>query len=208
MGLDRAIDITADQRKTVLALLASHLPNTTAWVYGSRVKWTAQVRSPIWIWWCLQLPTQAGQVSDLREAFEESNLPFRVDLFVWDEVPEQFRKTIEVEHVVFAEREEMGVPDDWRSQFRSAKLFWSTRQYVLIAAKPIPSVDMAAGKSQTLEVHFPLNRTQVSGRHNLGASTLAIRLWHGITPCLGNGKIARYYAPEFMAGRARLYRVR
>ena len=45
-------------------------------------------------------PDQERRVSELREAFEESNLPFRVDLFVWDAVPEQFRKQIEAEHVV------------------------------------------------------------------------------------------------------------
>ena len=35
----------------------------------------------------------------LREAFEESDLPFRVDLFVWDRIPEQFKAQIEAEHV-------------------------------------------------------------------------------------------------------------
>ena len=113
MGLDRPIDITTDQRKTVLALLATHLPNTTAWVYGSRVKWTARPESDLDLVVFARLE-QAGRVSDLREAFEESDLPFRVDLFVWDEVPEQFRKQIEVEHVVLVEREKQGVgADDW-----------------------------------------------------------------------------------------------
>ena len=103
-----AIDITAEQRKTVLALLARHLPNTTAWVYGSRVKWTSSPESDLDLV-VFAKPEQERRVSDLREAFEESNLPFRVDLFVWDEVPEQFRKTIEAEHVVLVEREEPGV---------------------------------------------------------------------------------------------------
>ena len=58
-------------------------------------------------------PEQERRVSDLREAFEESNLPFRVDLFVWDEVPEQFRKQIEAEHVVLVEREELRVGSEW-----------------------------------------------------------------------------------------------
>ena len=98
-----AIDITAEQRKTVLALLARHLPNTTAWVYGSRVKWTARPESDLDLV-VFAKPEQERRVSDLREAFEESNLPFRVDLFVWDEVPEQFRKQIEAEHVVLVER--------------------------------------------------------------------------------------------------------
>ena len=105
MRLDRPIDITAEQRKTVLALLASHLPNTTAWVYGSRVKWTSSPKSDLDLV-VFATPEQAGRVSDLREAFEESNLLFRVDLFVWDEVPEQFRRTIEAEHVVLVERRE------------------------------------------------------------------------------------------------------
>ena len=108
-----AIDITAEQRKTVLALLARHLPNATAWVYGSRVKWTARPQSDLDLV-VFATPEQAGRVSDLREAFEESNLAFRVDLFVWDEVPEQFRKKIEAEHVVLVEKEEPGVVGGWR----------------------------------------------------------------------------------------------
>ena len=113
MGLNWPIDITAEQRKTVLALLARHLPNTTAWVYGSRVKWTARPQSDLDLV-VIATPEQAGRVSDLREAFEESNLAFRVDLFVWDEVPEQFRKQIVAEHVVLVERREAGVGGEWR----------------------------------------------------------------------------------------------
>ena len=47
MGIEPAIDITAEQRKTVLSLLEKHLPNTTAWVYGSRAKWTARPQSDL-----------------------------------------------------------------------------------------------------------------------------------------------------------------
>ena len=99
MGLDRAIDITVGQRKAVLALLERQLPNTTVWVYGSRAKWTARPQSDLDMV-VFATPEQASRVSNLREAFEESNLPFRVDLFVWDAVPERFRKQIEAEHVV------------------------------------------------------------------------------------------------------------
>ena len=102
MGLNHAIDISTGQRKTILALLGRHLPNTTAWVYGSRAKWTSHPQSDLDMVVFARLE-QARRVSDLREAFEESNLPFRVDLFVWDEVPESFRKQIEADHVVFSE---------------------------------------------------------------------------------------------------------
>ena len=101
MGVDRAIDITAKQRKIVTDLLERHLPNTTAWVYGSRAKWASRPQSDLDLV-VFATPEQNGRVSDLREALEESSLPFRVDLFVWDTVPKQFRKHIKRDHVVLA----------------------------------------------------------------------------------------------------------
>ena len=112
MGLDRTIDITAEQRTIVLQLLKRHLPNTTAWIYGSRAKWTSRPQSDLDLV-VLATPEQNGRVSNLRQAFEESNLPFRVDLFVWDAVPEQFRKRIKQDHVVLAEREEQAAAGEW-----------------------------------------------------------------------------------------------
>ena len=114
MGLDRPIDIAADQRKTVLALLEKYLPNTTAWIYGSRTQWAARPQSDLDMV-VFATPEQIDRVSSLREAFEESNLPFRVDLFVWDAVPEEFRKHIETGHVVLTEREERGMAGEWQT---------------------------------------------------------------------------------------------
>ena len=113
MGLDRPIDITAQQRKTLLSLLERHLPDTTAWVYGSRVKWTARPESDLDMV-VFATTAQERRVSNLRDAFEESSLPFRVDLFVWDEIPEQFHERIEVEHVVLVEKEEQDGMHKWR----------------------------------------------------------------------------------------------
>ena len=113
MGLNRDCDIDAAQRKTVLALLERHLPNTAAWAYGSRAQWTARPQSDLDMV-VFASPEQNGQVSHLREAFEESNLPFRVDLFVWDAVPEKFRKQIEAEHVVLVAGRKQGLEHGWR----------------------------------------------------------------------------------------------
>ena len=112
MGVDRAIDITVKQRKIVTDLLERHLPDTAAWIYGSRVKWTARPQSDLDMV-VFATPEQNGRVSDLREAFEESNLPFRVDLFVWDAVPEQFRKQIKSEHVVLVESGARDLVGEW-----------------------------------------------------------------------------------------------
>lgn len=102
MGVDPAIDITTEQRETILALLDEHLPDTTAWVYGSRVKWTSRPESDLDLV-VFATPEQDSRVGALREAFEEGDLPFRVDLFVWDAIPEAFKDQIDAEHVVLVE---------------------------------------------------------------------------------------------------------
>ena len=99
MAVAPAIDLTAGQRRTVLALLSRYLPNTTVWAYGSRVKWTSRPASDLDLV-AFAEPEQAACVAELREAFDDGDLPFRVDLFVWDDVPSGFRKHIEAEHVV------------------------------------------------------------------------------------------------------------
>ncbi len=118
MAVEHTIDLSAKQRETVLALLQRHLPGTAAWVYGSRAKWTSRPHSDLDLV-VFATPGQQRAVSDLREAFEESNVPFRVDLFVWDEVPDSFRKQMEREHVVLVERERAEVE---RSNWREVKL--------------------------------------------------------------------------------------
>ena len=104
MAVDGTIDITTEERKVVLDLLDQHLRGTVAWVYGSRATWTLQPQSDLDLV-VFAVPEQRRQVGDLREAFEESNLPFRVDLFVWDEIPDSFRECIEAEHVPLVDNE-------------------------------------------------------------------------------------------------------
>ena len=109
MELDHDIDITAEQTQDSSSELTRTAPAEyrTAWVYGSRAKWTSRPQSDLDLV-VFATPEQNGQVGELREAFEESNLPFRVDLFVWDTVPEQFRKHIKRDHVVLVERDKSG----------------------------------------------------------------------------------------------------
>ena len=87
------IDLTASQMRELTGLLAQHLPHTQVWAYGSRLNGNARDNSDLDIV-AFTDATQQENVSLLREAFDESNLPFIVDFFVWDEVPEQFKANI------------------------------------------------------------------------------------------------------------------
>ena len=110
--MTNAIDISVGEHKLVLGLLKQHLPNVAVWAYGSRVKWTARPQSDLDLVAFASCEQEAA-VFNLREALEESSLPFPVDLFIWDELPESFRKWIEAEHVVLVEGED-GEGSEWR----------------------------------------------------------------------------------------------
>jgi predicted nucleotidyltransferase len=99
MGLANTIALTPQQYQFVLALLQKHLPNTTVWAYGSRVRGTARAHSDLDLA-AFATPQQQGEIADLQEAFDESDLPFRVDLLVWHELPEQFHQTIAADYAV------------------------------------------------------------------------------------------------------------
>ena len=97
--MSERVDITEAQRALILDLLDKHLPNTTAWLYGSRAKGEARPKSDLDMV-VFADSSQSRSVYDLKEAFEESNLPFRVDVFVWDSMPERFRERVLPDHVV------------------------------------------------------------------------------------------------------------
>jgi len=113
-----AIDITTGQRKMLLALLRRFVPGVAVWAYGSRVKWTARPDSDLDLV-AFTTPDQRRRVPELKEALDESNLPFLVDVHVWNEVPECFHDIIRKEYVVLQEAERSkkgsGVAGGWRS---------------------------------------------------------------------------------------------
>jgi type I restriction enzyme S subunit len=98
MAEQTTIDLTSSQMSELKGLLAQYLPNTQVWAYGSRVNWNARANSDLDMV-AFTGATQQENVSLLREAFEESNLPFSVDFFVWDTVPEQFKANIKKEYI-------------------------------------------------------------------------------------------------------------
>lgn len=103
-----AIDISPAERKELLALLKRYIPGVVVWAFGSRVQWTARPDSDLDLV-VFSKPAQQALVSALKEALEESSLPFRVDVLVWDELPESFRQNILTHYIVLVEDNHQGI---------------------------------------------------------------------------------------------------
>lgn len=97
MGIS-SLSLTPRQHEIVLQAIERHLPGVEVWAYGSRVRGTSCATSDLDMV-VFAPPERRREVSALREALEESSLPFRVDLFLWDEIPEEFKRNIKAEHV-------------------------------------------------------------------------------------------------------------
>ena len=98
-GKTQTLMLTPEQQDKVRELLKRYLPDSEVWAYGSRSNGTAKPWSDLDLV-VLAGPEQKNAVVELREAFEESDLPFRVDLFIWDEMPESFQENIRKERVI------------------------------------------------------------------------------------------------------------
>ncbi|MDR2117422.1 MAG: nucleotidyltransferase domain-containing protein [Planctomycetaceae bacterium] len=93
------LNITEEQRYEIISLLDYYLPEVTVWIFGSRIKHSARQNSDL----DLVVFTETNNrlnIDALRDAFDESNLPFRVDMHVWNDLPESFKQNIETEHIV------------------------------------------------------------------------------------------------------------
>lgn len=89
-----ALDITPEQQSLLMQLLQQFLPDVGVWAFGSRVRGCARSSSDLDLV-VFAGPSQRSQVFALQEALEESNLPFKVDLLIWDEIPDNFKTNIQ-----------------------------------------------------------------------------------------------------------------
>jgi predicted nucleotidyltransferase len=65
----------------------------SVFVFGSRAKKTAKPLSDLDL--CLKDNYDKSTIRKLQDAFEESDLPFKVDVVVWSELSDDFQKHIE-----------------------------------------------------------------------------------------------------------------
>jgi predicted nucleotidyltransferase len=81
--------------ETVKRILAEHVPDCEVRAFGSRVTETAKRYSDLDLAVVGARALERDALRRLKEAFEESDLPFRVDVLDWHAIADSFRKVIE-----------------------------------------------------------------------------------------------------------------
>ncbi len=76
-------------------ILRAHVPDRTVWAFGSRAKGMAKKTSDLDLAILGTEPLDLRTMGDVKDAFSESNLPFKVDVVDWAVTSEAFRKIIE-----------------------------------------------------------------------------------------------------------------
>ncbi|MDD2716510.1 MAG: nucleotidyltransferase domain-containing protein [Candidatus Wallbacteria bacterium] len=94
------IDLNPGHLDTVKRILAEHVPDCEVRAFGSRVTRTAKAYSDLDLAIVSPNPLERDTLRLLKEAFEESDLPVRVDVLDWQSISDKFRKIIEAYYEV------------------------------------------------------------------------------------------------------------
>ena len=114
MGITGSIDINPNYLATVERILAEHVPECEVRAFGSRATWTARDYSDLDLAVVGKGPLHWRTLGGLKEAFEESNLPMRVDVLDWHAISESFRDMVERGYVVVQAGTKQTTDGEWR----------------------------------------------------------------------------------------------
>ncbi|MCE2454311.1 MAG: restriction endonuclease subunit S [Gemmatimonadetes bacterium] len=195
-----AVDLRPDHWAIVRRALRSHVPDREVLAFGSRATWTAKDYSDLDLAVMGEEPLSLRTVSALDEALGDSDLPFKVDVVDWARIDDAFRRIIRRHGVPVQELPKVSdltrlTPSkDWDTiSFGDA--FLMNPPVPIERGRPTPFVEMAAVDPTRRAVRSTRVREfRGSGSRFQNGDTLFAR----ITPCLENGKIARYYANSSM----------
>jgi len=100
------IDLEKEHLAEVQSILRSYVPDSKVYVFGSRATGKAGRFSDLDL--VVEGKTELGllAMAELKDAFRESNLPFRVDVLDWLSISDAFRKRIKHECFTIQEPKE------------------------------------------------------------------------------------------------------
>jgi type I restriction enzyme S subunit len=97
------IDLNPHDLAEVQTILKKTVPDLAVWAFGSRAQWTAKSASDLDLAIISQSPLSLEMSAVLSDAFDESDLPMRVDIVDWASTKDTFRAIINKDKVVLQE---------------------------------------------------------------------------------------------------------
>ena len=88
------IEVSSSEWKIIEEILMTIVPNQEVLAFGSRAKFSAKPYSDLDLALKGETPLNLSSVVDLRDAFSNSDLTFKVDIVQWENISESFRKII------------------------------------------------------------------------------------------------------------------
>lgn len=89
------LDLTRQQQQLAHAIMRTRFPGRQARAFGSRARGSAKPWSDLDLVILGEGPVSDLAMAEARADFEESDLPFRVDLSLWRDLPRSMRRQIE-----------------------------------------------------------------------------------------------------------------
>jgi type I restriction enzyme S subunit len=171
------VDIRPSDLAVVHKMLRDVLPSKSKiWVFGSRAKWTATESSDLDLAIDAGRPLTRRETGILEQAFDESDLPYTVDMVDMRNVSENFENIVE--------RDKVPLPLPALSEIVDVN-----PSVKIPFGEKVPFVDMKQIEPGYKYVYAAETREFAGGGSKfLSGDTLMAR----ITPCLENGKIAQY----------------
>lgn len=91
MGEVKDIDLEPRHLTLLRDIIAAYCPNKEVRAYGSRVKFTAKKTSDIDL---VIFDTTDAEYYALKDALDESDIPFLIQLMRWEQIPQDFKDNI------------------------------------------------------------------------------------------------------------------
>ena len=91
--------IKPEHLKMLLDIFDSYCPKAEVWAYGSRIDGSAHEGSDLDLV-VKDFHTKNVNIGHLRELFSESNIPFCIDIFEFDQLPHSFQEEIKKNYIV------------------------------------------------------------------------------------------------------------
>lgn len=92
------LQLSLSHLETVKSIIKKIYPHAVVWAYGSRVNGDCHEGSDLDLV-LIDFGTEKGNISLIRAAFSDSNIPILIDIRCWKELPLSFQKEIKKQYV-------------------------------------------------------------------------------------------------------------